>query len=215
MTATPVAEAKKALRRLHRERLRSLAEDDLVAGKMGIFHALWGSPLLADDTGLLAFHPHRNEIDIRYFLRVWISHRREVYLPRVAEDAVSMEIRRLPDILAVAPGYKGMAEPDPALCEPAAPDSIDAVLLPGLAFDRRGRRLGQGGGHYDRFLAAMPPGVLRIGVAYDWQLVDGPCPVAHGLTIPIEPHDRVLDHVVTPSGWIDCRRPEPEPHDIR
>lgn len=68
------------------------------------------------------------------------------------------------------------------------------TLVPGLAFTRSGQRLGMGGGYYDRFLADHPD-TFSIGVCYGWQLVD---------ELPIEPHDQVVDAVVTPGGVIYC-----------
>jgi 5-formyltetrahydrofolate cyclo-ligase len=70
------------------------------------------------------------------------------------------------------------------------------VLAPLLAFDRRGRRLGQGGGHYDRILAALKPaGVLAVGLAYAAQEMD---------EVPAGPHDQKLDWVVTEAEAIRC-----------
>jgi 5-formyltetrahydrofolate cyclo-ligase len=67
----------------------------------------------------------------------------------------------------------------------------DVVIVPGVAFTANGDRLGQGGGWYDRFLAAIAPGCTTIGVGFDVQLVE---------RLPVEPHDVQLDHVVTESG---------------
>lgn len=72
--------------------------------------------------------------------------------------------------------------------EPAWPD---VVIVPGLAFTASGDRLGQGGGWYDRFLAAVRPECVSIGVCFGEQIVDA---------VPLEPHDIVVDHVVTDAG---------------
>ena len=89
----------------------------------------------------------------------------------------------------------GIMEPPPtaALVEPA---SIDAVLVPGLAFDAAGYRLGYGGGYYDRFLARCAR-ALRIGLAFEAQIVDSVRPHAH---------DQPLHHVVTERRVIDAVR---------
>ena len=62
------------------------------------------------------------------------------------------------------------------------------VVVPGVAFTATGHRLGQGGGHFDRFLPRLRSGCLRVGVCYREQLVDD---------VPSEPHDVVLDAVVS------------------
>jgi 5-formyltetrahydrofolate cyclo-ligase len=68
------------------------------------------------------------------------------------------------------------------------PATLDVVVVPGLAFTVDGHRLGQGGGHFDRFLTRLSPACSRIGVAFREQLVDA---------VPLEPHDVVLDVVIT------------------
>ncbi len=71
--------------------------------------------------------------------------------------------------------------------------AIDLVLVPGVAFDRRGRRLGMGGGYYDRFLT--PLRATRVGLTYDELLLD---------EIPAESHDVRMDAVVAPAGVLRC-----------
>ncbi len=82
-----------------------------------------------------------------------------------------------------------LGAPEPPAWSQAVPiASIDVVLVPGLAFDARGTRLGRGGGHYDATLAALPPRAARIGLAFEAQLV---------AEVPREAHDVALDAVVT------------------
>jgi len=77
--------------------------------------------------------------------------------------------------------------PAPPATLPLAP-RLDIFIVPGLGFDGRGRRLGFGRGYYDAALHAQPA-ALRVGIGYDWQLVPA---------VPFEPHDEMLDVVVTP-----------------
>lgn len=93
------------------------------------------------------------------------------------------------------PGAYGILEPQgPAL----HPDLIDAVCVPGLAFDHTGRRMGQGGGFYDRWIqareASMRP-LWLIGVGLALQVVDA---------VPTHPHDHRVDALWTPQGFISC-----------
>jgi 5-formyltetrahydrofolate cyclo-ligase len=73
------------------------------------------------------------------------------------------------------------------------PATLDLVLVPGVAFDRRGGRLGFGGGYYDRFLPTTP--ALRVGVTYDECLCDA---------LPCGEHDQRMDWVLTPTQEIRC-----------
>ena len=83
----------------------------------------------------------------------------------------------------------------PALCTDDAAEAADAaevVLLPALAVDRAGHRLGRGGGYYDRWLPDPAPGRL-VAVVYDGEVLD---------EVPHEPHDRRVDAALTPSGLV-------------
>ncbi|MEL6187342.1 MAG: 5-formyltetrahydrofolate cyclo-ligase [Myxococcota bacterium] len=101
---------------------------------------------------------------------------------------------------SLVPGAKGILEPNSdAALTPLT--SIDAFMVPGLGFTPDGRRLGYGGGFYDRILADHPR-ALRIGVAFELQVVP---------EIPIEPHDAQMDGVVTERGWRWVRRELPRP----
>lgn len=74
-------------------------------------------------------------------------------------------------------------------CPAVPPQEIDLILIPGLAFDRTGRRLGRGGGFYDRFLADPALRAVRCGVLFECQLLP---------EIPAEPHDIHVDYLCTP-----------------
>lgn len=109
------------------------------------------------------------------------------------------------DAVAVAswdqlvPGpYRGILEP-PAGAPPMDPAGLDAVVVPGVGFDRAGRRLGQGGGYYDRFLARLSRRAVRVGWAFSVQVVDA---------LPEDPHDQRVDLVITERGVL---RPSQDP----
>ncbi len=89
------------------------------------------------------------------------------------------------------PGAHGI----PAPIGPAVdPTTIDVVVVPGLAFTRDGRRLGQGGGYYDRFLPLLRDDCVTCGVGFAVQIVDD---------LPSESHDRVLTMVITDANPSD------------
>jgi 5-formyltetrahydrofolate cyclo-ligase len=87
-------------------------------------------------------------------------------------------------------GYLGLMEPDPILPEKAVASLPPAtlVLVPGLAFDQQGHRIGRGGGYYDRFLAQLPDGIKKIGLFFSIQEVP---------EVPAEPYDIRLDGLIT------------------
>ena len=89
----------------------------------------------------------------------------------------------------VVGGYQGIPEPLPD-CPRVAREAIDFVLVPGVAFDLAGRRLGYGGGYYDRLLPLLSPRAARVAGAFELQLVD---------RVPAAPHDVAVDAIVTES----------------
>lgn len=91
----------------------------------------------------------------------------------------------------LVPGYCDIPEPTLELCSTniVDPEEIEAILLPGSVFDKRGGRFGYGGGFYDRFVSAIPE-ATRIGLAYDLQVVE---------KLTLQAHDEILDYIVTPS----------------
>ncbi|MCF0234240.1 MAG: 5-formyltetrahydrofolate cyclo-ligase [Thermoguttaceae bacterium] len=98
---------------------------------------------------------------------------------------------RFPEL---APGVFGILEPTPEARRAAErilpPDAFDVVLVPGLAFDGEGRRLGRGAGYYDRFLAKTRPDALKIGIALDEQIIE---------RVPTDVFDVRMDCVATPT----------------
>jgi len=106
-----------------------------------------------------------------------------VLWPRVADDSL---VFAACSSAALVPGFRGILEP-PAALPLAILGPGDALVLPVLALDAAGRRLGRGGGHYDRLLARVR-GPLRVGVGYDFQLVE---------LVPAGEGDERVDMVVT------------------
>ncbi|MDR3232870.1 MAG: 5-formyltetrahydrofolate cyclo-ligase [Planctomycetaceae bacterium] len=98
-------------------------------------------------------------------------------------------------------GTFGILEPKPPVyrdrSRQIALDDIDVVLVPGLAFDRSGSRLGRGKGYYDRFLKKLKPSALKIGLAFECQIFD---------EIPADGSDVPLDLVITERGRVDESR---------
>ena len=100
------------------------------------------------------------------------------------------------------PGYCTIPEPDPARATLVPPEKIDIAVIPGSVFDIYGGRLGYGGGYYDRFLVNDAPQALRIGFAFEQQLVD---------RVPLEPHDQPLDILITEKRTVKIDHKKKEP----
>lgn len=134
------------------------------------------------------------EVDLAMFIGEALKSS-QVYLPRV-DDANTMSFVRIGEDWSsqLAPGARGIMQPRDGYGEPAEYDESGTyvVVAPGLAFDESGRRLGRGGGHYDRFFERI--GLLdsvKIGVCWSMQLVRA---------IPVDPHDVNMDWICHEKG---------------
>ncbi len=175
---------KKRLRRRFRDRRDGLGDGAAAEASAAVCRQLGEAQALDSVASLAGYMARGNEIDIRAFLADCLERGVRVALPRVVGPG-KMEFCRIGGFDELEPGSFGIEEPTgPA----TSIDGIDAFLVPGLAFDRRGHRLGFGMGYYDR---ALPPKgqALAIGIAHHWQLVDE--------ELPVEAHDRAMDQVVT------------------
>jgi 5-formyltetrahydrofolate cyclo-ligase len=142
---------------------------------------------------VLAYAPFGSEADIWPLLRAALAEGRALLLPRVDRPARRLVVHRVTDLgTDLVPGTWGILEPVPARCPAVAAASADVVLVPGVAFDRRGGRLGYGGGYYDRLLAAWPRATPPlVAPAFELQVVEA---------VPSRPGDRRVDRVVTEAG---------------
>lgn len=147
---------------------------------------------------LLCFVSAGSEPDTRRLLEAALGGGKEVYVPFCPPGEAPMSFYRIERLDSLKPGRFGILEPDPARCPRLEPGSQKEGLcvVPGLAFDLTGRRLGYGKGYYDRFLAEYP--IETAGLCFR-ELVPE--------RLPAEPHDQRVDLLVTEEGPIFCRQP--------
>ena len=125
------------------------------------------------------------EIDLSPFVRKMLTMEVKIVAPRWNGETYELAVLRGLDDTHLRQGPMGILEPTEA--EIVSPKEVEAWLVPGLAFTRSGKRLGYGGGWYDRLLAEAPKDVVKLGIAHVFQVVDD---------LPSEPHDILLSGVV-------------------
>ena len=171
-----------AKRRLRLLVARQRREGDLAA----LLERLSG--VLSGSDGAVGFvWPLAGEPDLRSLMERLDDEGRVVLLPVVTDRGRPLEFRRWRRFSAMERGPLGTVHP---AAGPAV--SPDLILVPLMAFDSARNRLGRGGGFYDRTLAAWP-GARSVGFAFEWARVDA---------VPVGPHDRRLDLVVTDRGSV-------------
>jgi len=168
---------------------RELASE-LVCARLCRGGAAGGTPLPFRAPGAVAVYlASPDEIDLSAFIREMLSRGVKVVAPRW--NGETYELARLMGLSGECLRRGPMGIPEPAEAEVAKPADVAVWIIPGLAFTRDGRRLGYGGGWYDRLLASASADSLRIGVAHEFQVVE---------ELPQEPHDIRIDCVVTPTA---------------
>ncbi len=192
-TPPPIHAEKKALRARIVAALRAQDAATRQAQSADLCARILASDFYRAARAVMLFIPMPEEVDLLPIARDCLASGRRVLAPRIAWESRSLEPACISDLdQDLRPGRMGIREPGPA-CPGISPEQIDLVLVPGVAFDSRAQRLGRGGGFYDRFLSRREIRAQRVGVAFDLQIVD---------RIPREPHDAVLDAVVTPTRVI-------------
>lgn len=186
----PVSDLKEKLRqeaRRQRDRLAKVADPDTFKGfseaVLSVLEARDGSETVA------AYWPRGSEADIRVLMSDLQRVGHPIALPRVVEDEGPLEFRLFESGDPLSPGPFDVRQPAPEA--PLVRPHI--LLVPLLAFDASGYRLGYGVGYYDRTLAALRKDhkILAIGIAYAGQMID---------KVPREAHDEPLDLIATEEG---------------
>ena len=126
------------------------------------------------------------EVDTWPLMQQMLEEGKRVVVPRVQKDELLVSEVRDPE-RELAPGAFRVWEPTPQAVRPIGLENVDVVLVPGLAFDRRGHRLGHGRGYFDRFLSRLPATTRTVGLCFDFQLLD---------RLPTSPHDQTVQTVL-------------------
>ncbi len=150
---------------------------------------LWRIKKFTDTKVLFIYANFRSEVETLPLIQQCLDAGMLVTVPLTDPEYSQLSAYPItnPD-LDLRPGYCGISEPIGEGKSPVSPREIETVILPGSVFDERGGRLGYGGGYYDRFLARSAPQALRIGLAFEQQVVK---------QVPLLPHDERLHLIVT------------------
>lgn len=180
---------KEAIRREMRALRRGLPQAEQKSAARAVFEQLLAYAPYQRARSVMAYMACRGELSLAPVIDDVLARGKTLLLPR-CEAPGMMTARRMQSLAQLAPGAYGLIEPGED-CEIVPAEDIDLILVPGTAFDPTGRRLGQGGGYYDRYLAKTR--ALRVGVCHGFALLE---------RVPAQAHDARMDAVLTPDGII-------------
>lgn len=173
---------KKALRREIGAKKRAMTAQEIEAASARLAEKFFAYELYQSASAIYGYLSYNQEVRTEPILQRALQDGKRVAVPKVFGD--EMRFLWIDDLSAVAPG--AFYIPEPIADEPVAHDPTALVLMPGLAFDAEGHRLGYGGGFYDRYLANEPNHPL-VALCYGFQMLDH---------LETETHDIPVDLVI-------------------
>jgi 5-formyltetrahydrofolate cyclo-ligase len=199
---------RRELRQSLAERRRALTAPERIAAAQGLRRSLEQLPEYLTDHRVAGYWASHGELPLNLVMPPLAARGQQFLLP-VIGNGKRLRFAPWQSGEDVQPNRYGIPEPV-ARRELLEPFQLDLVLVPLLGFDRRGNRLGHGGGYYDRSFAFLnkqvrPTEPLLVGVAYDFQELE---------IVNKETWDVTLDFIATNRELIDCTTPDPEPENI-
>jgi 5-formyltetrahydrofolate cyclo-ligase len=185
---------KQALRRRIAAARDALAPAEIEAKSRAIVERLFALEAFERAATVALFVSFRSEVRTEPLIAQALEAGKGVCVPRVCPGR-RLQFRLVSDLERdLEPGRWGIREPCERTCE-VAPERVEAIVVPGVAFDTRGYRIGYGGGYYDAALRRFKR-AQRIGLAFECQIVE---------RVPEAPHDLPVQWIVTESRIIECR----------
>ncbi|MEJ7622030.1 MAG: 5-formyltetrahydrofolate cyclo-ligase [Aquificaceae bacterium] len=170
------------IRRLIIQKREALTEEEREKLSEGIIKNLLSLKPLWDAKNLLMFCPHRGEPNITPLFSWTLQRGKALLLPKV--EGKNLRLIRLEDTTSLSPGAFCILEPSKG--KEVRPEEVELSLIPGIAFDKAGYRIGYGKGYYDRLFERL--GGLKVGVCYEFQVLE---------EVPRDDWDMPVDLVVT------------------
>lgn len=180
---------KDRIRKLIKEKRNCLSITERDIKDKNIFNRVVNSEIYKNSEVIFIYVSFNGEVDTLKIIEYSLNHNKIVCVPRVICNTKSMEAVKISSTYELAKGLYGILEPK-KICKAIDKKDIDLVLIPGIAFDKKGNRLGYGGGFYDKFLEKKDLNFKfsTIGLAYEFQVVEN---------IPCEKHDISVDGIIT------------------
>ena len=183
---------KKEQRVLALQKRRALTDEERKEKSLTLSEALWALPEVKQAGTIFSYFATYDEADLKAFDEMASqAGKRLAYPISLPHGIMKAAVPEGPESLAA--GAYGILAPAEDASEILKPEEIDVILVPCVAFDKEGRRLGHGAGYYDRYMPMLRPEVLKILIAFDAQELD---------YVETEPTDIPVDIIVTESGAV-------------
>jgi 5-formyltetrahydrofolate cyclo-ligase len=190
-----ITEQKKIIRKMIKERKNQVTADYILSSSKKITITLIETDAFKTANTIMCYLSFGNEVDTKPIIDQCFKEGKTVLVPIIIknEDGTShIEASQLIDPESdLAPGTMGILEPQVSKIRIRDPRTIDLVIIPGLAFDKKGNRLGYGAGYYDHYLERLRDDCNQIALTFSFQLIDH---------IPTHKHDKQIKNIITERG---------------
>jgi 5-formyltetrahydrofolate cyclo-ligase len=162
--------SKELIRKETKKKIKSLDKKERSKKSSVIQEKLFILDLFKKANTVMFYFSTEDEVDTERMISEACGMGKRVALPKIVGDKIQPSLYKEGDKLKKGP--YGIYEPDDKTSRPISEREIDLIVVPGVAFDKRGNRLGRGKGYYDRFLKTAPSTAYTVGIAFDFQVVD-------------------------------------------
>lgn len=180
---------KKELRNKYLKMRKNLQYEEVEKKSKNIIQKLMDTAWYRQSNTIMSYIDFRNEVITRSFIKHALKDNKRIIVPITDMSSKTLILSELKDFdNELCQSSYGILEPKKEYVRVVSCNLLDLVLVPGLAFDTSGYRIGYGGGYYDRLLQRLPQKTITIGLAFEFQIVGN---------IPVESFDRKVDFIIT------------------
>jgi 5,10-methenyltetrahydrofolate synthetase len=157
---------------------------------------LFSIPEFVNSCTVLFYVSFKSEVNTWNMIEECKKSGKKIVIPVVIPETRNLLLSRITSFDELTPSNYGILEPKAEFIRPVSIEEINTIIVPGVAFDEQGYRIGYGGGYYDRLLQNLPYGCSTIGLAFEMQMIN---------SVPREAHDVRVDMIVTEERIINLR----------
>ena len=184
-----VQESKSDIRNRIMTAIQALSAEELAEKTSQIENRLFEFANFLEANISLLYMPQPLAVDTRQIIQRCFDYRKIVVLPTFNTEKHGMQLYKVDDFdTDTVLGSRNILEPDPGRCKSIPIERIDIAIIPGVALDEKGGRIGSGEGYYDRFLGKLPITTRKVALSLECQIVQ---------QVPMESHDRFMDIIIT------------------
>lgn len=188
---------KKIIRRDILSKRAALGKDGNISLSKKIVKTLIDTEYYKKANTIMCYISFGSEIDTHEFIKYCIKDGKKVVVPVTFHEPRDMKPSQIFNFDELEPGYFNILTPKKEFIRYIDPKEIDLIIVPGAVFDKKGYRIGFGGGYYDRFLSSkIDEKAIKLSLAFDLQIVD---------EVPREDHDIPVDIIITEKEIILCK----------